>query len=300
MGRGRYSPPHVVGAHRSVIAGDPDPAHISTSLTSKRPSELLVQISTTARWLNFTKLTARSPDRDSVHNRPFRTTGEPGSTLIGCARGFADTVCRNDLRLGIERDERVLIAEPARIVVFGHVALLLADIGPDLVNLDTAAGQLAHLFVHQLGATLTDLNQQAADRVAVRAGHPLSAADRIPFYQAADDLDSTGEWNAVHGACSLILDVYIIIYGCRAVNGNIYMEFREAVDDVCKRLAHDDVAKGLGVSVQTIRQARLDPNTQGHRSPPNEWQYALIRLAEERVWHYRKLIERLRDSKGAR
>ena len=36
VGRGRYSPPHVVGAHRSVIAGDPDPAHISTSLIERQ------------------------------------------------------------------------------------------------------------------------------------------------------------------------------------------------------------------------------------------------------------------------
>jgi len=35
MGRGRYSPPHVVGAERSVIAGNPDPAHISTSLIER-------------------------------------------------------------------------------------------------------------------------------------------------------------------------------------------------------------------------------------------------------------------------
>jgi hypothetical protein len=77
------------------------------------------------------------------------------------------------------------------------------------------------------------------------------------------------------------------------------MEFRDAVDSVCDRIDHDDVAKALGVSVQTIRQARLDPKTQAHRSPPNEWQYALIRLAEERVWHYRKLIEELRQANGA-
>jgi IS1 family transposase len=32
VGRGRYSPPHVVGAERSVIVGNPDQAHISTSL----------------------------------------------------------------------------------------------------------------------------------------------------------------------------------------------------------------------------------------------------------------------------
>src|SRR6266850_3563425 len=36
VGRGRYSPPHVVGAERSVIVGSPDPAHISTSLIERQ------------------------------------------------------------------------------------------------------------------------------------------------------------------------------------------------------------------------------------------------------------------------
>lgn len=36
IGRGRYSPPHVVGAERSVIVGNPDQAHISTSLIERQ------------------------------------------------------------------------------------------------------------------------------------------------------------------------------------------------------------------------------------------------------------------------
>jgi len=36
VGRGRYSPPHVVGAERSVITGRPDWAHISTSLIERQ------------------------------------------------------------------------------------------------------------------------------------------------------------------------------------------------------------------------------------------------------------------------
>src|SRR6516225_8050672 len=32
VGRGRYSPPHVVGAERTVIMGNPHQAHISTSM----------------------------------------------------------------------------------------------------------------------------------------------------------------------------------------------------------------------------------------------------------------------------
>lgn len=36
VGRGRYSPPHVTGAERTVIAGKPDPAYISTSLIERQ------------------------------------------------------------------------------------------------------------------------------------------------------------------------------------------------------------------------------------------------------------------------
>jgi IS1 family transposase len=36
VGRGRYSPPHVVGAKHSVIVGNPDRAHISTSLIERQ------------------------------------------------------------------------------------------------------------------------------------------------------------------------------------------------------------------------------------------------------------------------
>src|SRR3984893_7070330 len=50
---------------------------------------------------------------------------------------------------------------------------------------------------------------------------------------------------------------------------NIYMNFREAVGSLCSALTHEDVANELGVSF-------------------------VIRLAENRVSYYRKLIEKLR------
>jgi hypothetical protein len=56
----------------------------------------------------------------------------------------------------------------------------------------------------------------------------------------------------------------------------------------------------MGVSVQTVRQARLTENAKAHREPPREWRDAVIRLAEERVWHYRKLIREIRrEREGA-
>lgn len=72
------------------------------------------------------------------------------------------------------------------------------------------------------------------------------------------------------------------------------MDFKEATDGLFNRVDHEELATRLGVSVATIRQARLKPEAGAHRSPPPEWKDAVIRLAEERVWHYRKLIEEVR------
>lgn len=73
------------------------------------------------------------------------------------------------------------------------------------------------------------------------------------------------------------------------------MDFREATDDLFHRVAHEDLARALGVSVATIRQARLNQNAEAHRSPPAEWKRAIIRLAHERMAEYGRLIERLSE-----
>jgi hypothetical protein len=76
------------------------------------------------------------------------------------------------------------------------------------------------------------------------------------------------------------------------------MDFREATDGLCGKVDHEDVARALGVSLQTIRQARLQPETRSHRSPPPGWRDAVIRLAEEKVSHYRRLIQELQATSG--
>ena len=76
------------------------------------------------------------------------------------------------------------------------------------------------------------------------------------------------------------------------------MQFRDATDELCAKVDHQHVAHALGVSVQTVRQARLDRESSARREPPSNWRAAVIRMAEERVWHYRKLIEKLRDKSG--
>lgn len=78
------------------------------------------------------------------------------------------------------------------------------------------------------------------------------------------------------------------------VNGATYMNFKEATDGLFNGIDHKALAKALGISIATIRQARLRSDAKAHRTPPNGWESSVIRLAEERVWHYRKLIERIR------
>jgi hypothetical protein len=79
------------------------------------------------------------------------------------------------------------------------------------------------------------------------------------------------------------------------VNRTAYMDFREATESLCAGVSHHELANALGVSVATVRQARLQSNAKGHRAPPRDWEHAVIRLAEKQVFHYRQLIDRVRD-----
>lgn len=46
------------------------------------------------------------------------------------------------------------------------------------------------------------------------------------------------------------------------------MGFREATESLCAGVSHEELAKALGVSVATIRQARLRPDAAAHRPSP--------------------------------
>ena len=78
------------------------------------------------------------------------------------------------------------------------------------------------------------------------------------------------------------------------------MNFREALDALCSTVDHKDVADALGVSVQTVRQARMNADSSAFRAPPKDWEESVIRLAEKRVLHYRKLIAKIVEDRGVR
>jgi hypothetical protein len=78
------------------------------------------------------------------------------------------------------------------------------------------------------------------------------------------------------------------------------MKFREATDQLFSQIDHGELAEKLHVSIASIRQARLKPESLAHRAPPKEWERAVMNLAEQRIEHYQKLADALRKEKERR
>jgi hypothetical protein len=72
------------------------------------------------------------------------------------------------------------------------------------------------------------------------------------------------------------------------------MDFKKITDDLFASVSHDELAGALGVSVATIRQARLDEDAKAHRSAPPGWEIGVLKLAEARAAHFERLAKRLR------
>ena len=71
------------------------------------------------------------------------------------------------------------------------------------------------------------------------------------------------------------------------------MDFKKATDELLATFSHEELAAALGVSVPTVRQARLDPSAKARRSPPEGWQRKVRRLAEQRAERLQRLAQRL-------
>lgn len=81
-----------------------------------------------------------------------------------------------------------------------------------------------------------------------------------------------------------------------SVNRTAYMDFREATETLCASVSHEELAKALGVSVASVRQARLRRGAAAYRSPPANWKETLIKLARERERYYRELLAELEST----
>ena len=74
------------------------------------------------------------------------------------------------------------------------------------------------------------------------------------------------------------------------------MNFRKATDDLLDVISHEELAKTLGCSVATVRQARRTEGTASYRSPPKGWETAIAKLADQKAEKLRRLAAKLRAS----
>ena len=78
------------------------------------------------------------------------------------------------------------------------------------------------------------------------------------------------------------------------------MDFKKATDELLWSFSHTELAKSLGVSVPSVRQARLDVAAKAHRSPPEGWELTIARLAKQRAGALLALSKRLQRGKRPR
>jgi hypothetical protein len=73
------------------------------------------------------------------------------------------------------------------------------------------------------------------------------------------------------------------------------IDFKKASDRAAgARITLADMAKAAGVSHQTLRRSRLDPESVSYREPPEGWERALAKLVQKRATDLIRLAEDLR------
>jgi hypothetical protein len=71
------------------------------------------------------------------------------------------------------------------------------------------------------------------------------------------------------------------------------IDFKAATDALFAKTGAEELAAELGCNPQSIKQARMEPNKPGHRTPPPGWEVAAARLARQKATQLQKLADRL-------
>lgn len=71
-------------------------------------------------------------------------------------------------------------------------------------------------------------------------------------------------------------------------------KFRETTDELLNGVSYEDLARALGCSVASVKQARLREGARARRPPPEGWETVAAKLAESQVKRLSKLAAKLR------
>lgn len=74
-------------------------------------------------------------------------------------------------------------------------------------------------------------------------------------------------------------------------------DFKKATDELLDTFSHEELAMELGVSVPTVRQARLNQAARAFRRPPEGWEIKVSHLARQRAKRLLQLAKTLQKPK---
>ena len=67
-------------------------------------------------------------------------------------------------------------------------------------------------------------------------------------------------------------------------------DFRAVTEALFAKIGVEDLAREIGCSGQTVKQARMEGDSLGRRSPPPGWEKAVRKLAIQRATRLAKLV----------
>jgi hypothetical protein len=70
-------------------------------------------------------------------------------------------------------------------------------------------------------------------------------------------------------------------------------DFRAVMAELGAKIGADEMAAELGVSLQTIKQARMEADSAGRRPAPEGWEKAARKLAQRQAAYFQRLAEKL-------
>lgn len=70
-------------------------------------------------------------------------------------------------------------------------------------------------------------------------------------------------------------------------------DFRAVMDELGAKIGAEEMAAELGVSLQRVKQARLEEGNPGRRPAPEGWEKAASKLAKRQAARFQRLAESL-------
>lgn len=204
-------------------------------------------------------------DLDAVL-QPRREVSDGRDRIGGVA--LTDEIGGDELRVGVERDERPDVTDAALAAKLGgHVALLRVDERPNLIDFEALAFEVTHGLVFVGAACGSEVEEELGDSVLRDAGH---AAGRPTSHGRRERRESSrSRTTGVLGGCSPFAHSYRVTLPLEGVRlkldradehlDRLDREMRDRFDNQTYRVREKSDTRRLDKVIEILEQPETDP-----------------------------------------